>query len=529
MLPLFALIGCIERVTDVAVPLDPAFYEGGGGADNPSGAASALGIPWNGTPGEKVDVVFAIASPTEGAIQFDVVVPDAAAPGGVKRIGRVESQELTVTLSVPKTVPTFTIEVFQDPGSDGPSDDDPYATQSVDVAAALAAGAPIAVTLVLGARPAPSEAGPGGGGGVAEPWAGATGEVVTFTAEILTDDEGEIQVDFAEFDPTAPGGQKRVGQVRLPGTGAFTVDVPKTVEKFRIEAFQDREGDGPTTDDPYAELTTVVASISAEPVRLQLVAGSRGAAGSGGAGPGPGDPGPGGGGPGGGAPGGGPGGAPWESYEGARVEFTATIVAPALGEVQIDVNEPDASAPGGQKRVGQLRLMGSAPFAFKVPADFVSFRIEAFQDPDHDGPSPTDPFAELTVTPATVANNPTLTLAVGSRGQPTAPAPQPGGEVPTGPTVKVSGKVGLPGKAKVKVDIFKPAIAAGKGRDHVKTVDAVGGKWEALLTPGLGTVEVEAYEDLTSNGPSPDDPKAYAASTVVVGTEPLTGVDLSPR
>ena len=188
MLPLFALIGCIERVTDVAVPLDPAFYEGGGGADNPSGAASALGIPWNGSPGEKVDVVFAITSPTEGAIQFDVVVPDAAAPGGVKRIGRVESQEMTVTLSVPKTVPLFTIEVFQDPGSDGPSDDDPYATQSVDVATALAAGAPVAVTLVLGARPAPSEAGPGGGGGgVAEPWLGAVGEVITFTAEILTE------------------------------------------------------------------------------------------------------------------------------------------------------------------------------------------------------------------------------------------------------------------------------------------------------------------------------------------------------
>lgn len=523
MLPLLALIGCIERVTDVAVPLDPAFYEGGGGADDPSGAANALGIPWNGTPGEKVDVVFAITSPTEGALQFDVVVPDAAAPGGVKRIGRVESQELTVTLSVPKTVPTFTIEVFQDPGNDGPSNDDPYATQSVDVAAAVAAGVPVAVTLVLGARPAPSGGGQGGGGGVAEPWVGAKGEVVTFTAEILTDDEGEIQVDFAEFDATAPGGQKRVGQVRLPGTGAFTVDVPRTVEKFRIEAFQDRESDGPSTDDPYAELTTIVATISAEPVRLQLVAGSRGTAGSGGAGPGPGDPGPGGGG------GGGPAGAPWESFEGARVVFSATLVAPGAGEVQIDVNEPDARAPGGQKRVGQLRLMGSGPFSFKVPANFVSFRLEAFQDPDHDGPSPSDPFAQLTVTPETVASRPTLTLAVGSRGQPTAPAPQPGGEVPTGPTVKLSGTVDLPGKAKVKIDIFKPAVAAGKGRAHVRTVDAHDGEWEALLTPGLGAVEVEAYEDLTANGPSPDDPKAGYTGTVVIGSEPIEGIDLSPR
>ena len=285
MLPLTLLIACIERVTDVAVPLDPAFYVGGGGAESPSGAQGALGLPWDSVLGEKSELTFQIISLLEAAAQFDVVIPDAAAAGGLKRVGRVETQETTITLSVPIAVTTFTIEVFQDPAGDGPSSDDPYATQTVDVAAARASGKSVPVNLVGGARPAPSEAGGGGGGGgEAAPWLGFVGETVTFTAEVLSSEDGEIQVDVAEADASAPGGQRRVGQVRLPQSGAFTLEVPRSVTQFRIEAFQDRESDGPSTDDPYAELTTVVSTLTAEPVRINLVAGSRGAAGTGGAG-----------------------------------------------------------------------------------------------------------------------------------------------------------------------------------------------------------------------------------------------------
>lgn len=520
MLSLLLLIACIERVTDVAVPLDPAFYAGGGGAESPSGADGALGVPWDGAPGERSELTFQIISLLEATAQFDVVIPSASAAGGMKRIGRVETQETTVVLSVPIDVTMFTIEVFQDPAGDGPSADDPYATQTVDMAAALASGKPVPVNLAVGARPSPSQAGAGGGGGgEAAPWLGFVGETVTFTAEVLSDDDGEIQVDIAESDASAPGGQRRVGQVRLPESGAFTLEVPRSVKQFRIEAFQDRESDGPSTDDPYAELTTVVSTVTAEPVRITLVAGSRGAAGTGGPGPaGAGQPGPGG--------GSGQARLPWDGHSGATVLFSGTLVAPTVGGIQLDVNEPDAAAPGGQKRVGQLQLSGSGPFSFRVPTTVASFRIEAFQDPDRDGPSPNDPFAELTVTSATLTGAPILTLVAGRRGSPTQPPTQPQAAAPAGPVVKLSGSVDLPGAAVVKVDIFTPAPAAGKGRKHVGTVVAEAGLWAAQVTPGLGAVEIEAYQDLTGDGPTPEDPRANSTVDVVVGLVPVEGIRL---
>ena len=541
MFPLLLLSACIERVTDVAVPLDPAFYAGGGEAENPSGAKDALGIPWADATGEKTDVQFTItgAAP-EQAVQIDVVEADAAAPGGNKRLGRVETTTGSATLSVPKAVKSFSIEVFADPSQDGPSADDPYAAVVVDMG--QVGSAPVAISLVVGARPAAGNGGGGGGGvgpgggsgGAQEPWSGYAGETVVFTGELSSTDDGEIQVDVAEFDATQPGGQKRVGQLRLSGAGAFTLEVPKTLEKFRIEAFQDREGDGPSTDDPYAELVTVVAQITAEPVALNLVAGSRGSAGSGGGAPPGGAPGGGGPTPGGGVE------APWSTWTGSSTTFHATVVAPGTGEVQVDVNEPDPKAQGGQKRVGQVRLQGSGTLEFKVPSTVSSFRLEAFQDPGHDGPSETDPYAELTVKAAELSATPTLTLVAGARGQPAGPgegegagarapaAPPPEQDtMPTGPAVKLSGKLNVKRAVPVIIDLFQPAEAAGKGRKHLYKLKPNGKTWSALVPQGIGPLEIDAYQDLSGDGPSGDDPQVHYSSPIVVKTTDLSDLDLT--
>ena len=528
MVPLLFLIGCIERVTDVAVPLDPAFYEGGGGdASTPAGASMSLGIPWDGDTSSKTDVKFQIGPQGAGAIQLDVIVPDKSAAGGVKRIGRIESDEPGITLSVPSAVTAFTIEVFQDPGSDGPSTDDPYATMDLDMS--KLPEQPIALPLVVGARPAPG----GGGGGVSEPWAGYAGETVQFTGEIATTSSGDIQVDFAEFDASAPGGQKRVGQLRLPQAGAFTVDVPTNVAKFRIEAFQDVEGDGPTQSDPYAELTVEVGKITADPASMTLVPGSRGAPGSGGNGQPDGAPG----GPGGGGPGG-AGEAPWSSWTGETITFNAKVVTPAAGPVQVDVAESDPTAQGGQKRVGQVHLEGSGVISFKVPTDVESFRVEAFQDPDHDGPSESDPYAELTVSTSTIGDPPTLTLVAGARGRPDGPgagegtpaAPPPGEGSPSlgsGPKVKISGKVTASRDLPVKIDLFKIDAATASGRTYLFKVSAVAGAWSAELPANLGPIVVEAYQDVAGDGPTGDDPKAAYSGALVVADSPLANVDLA--
>ena len=516
MVPLLLLTACLERVTGEAVPLDPRFYEGGGDAANPGGGAGQLGVPWASTPGDKVDLRFAVTGLDAGTLQLDVLVADPAKPGGVDRLGRIETADSPIVLSVPTSVKGFTVEILQDPGQDGPSDDDPYATLTIDMAA-LPEGE-IPVVLVVGARPAPTGGGAGGGGGVSEPWSGAEGARVPFSCVVSTDDEGEIQVDVTEPDPSAPGGQRRVGQLRLPVAGAFTLEVPATVQSFRLEVFQDRAGDGPDAGDPYAESTVTVASIGTDPLALTLVAGSRGAAGSG-AVPAPGGPG-----------GGGEPMEPWADATGPTATFRATVVAPGAGDVQVDVNEADSTAPGGQRRVGARVLAGSGELSFAVPLTVKSFKLEAFQDPGHDGPSESDPYAELTVTAAQVATPATLTLVAGSRGRPGTPTPPPApgsADTPVEGTVLLSGTVRAPGAGKVAVDVFAGGAAAGAARKHLYKVETTDGAWKLRVAASLGPVEIEAYQDAVGDGPSPGDPRGRYAKDVAVGTADLSGLDLT--
>ncbi|MSQ03954.1 MAG: hypothetical protein EXR71_19040 [Myxococcales bacterium] len=524
MFPLLLSLACIERVTDRAVPLDPRFYEGGSDANNPGAGSGQLGLPWAAETGDKVELSFAISGHEPGTVQLDVVVKDAAAPGGLKRVGRVEGAESPLIFSVPTSIKAFAVEVFQDVTQDGPSADDPYATVKIDMSA-LPEG-PIPVVLVVGARPVPTGGGPeGGGGGMAEPWVGYDGETVTFNAVILSDADGEIQVDFAEIDSAAPGGQKRVGQLRLPVAGAFSVEVPKSLEKFRIEAFRDRDGDGPLGDDPYAELTTTVANIGAATVTLQLVAGSRGQAGSGGdgAGAGPGPVGP----------------AvkpqaPWADVSGPTVTFAADVVTATAGEVQIDLNQADPTAPGGQKRVGQVRLMGAGPLTFPVPTSVSSFSIEAFQDLDHDGPDGDEPFAALTVAAAEVQTHATLTLVVGARrqpGAPSAPAPPPSAAaaLPAGPSVVLSGSVRAATKQKVVIDIFQAGAGGGSARKHLYKTETTTTTWELRVPTGLGAIEIDAYQDATGDGFTPDDVVTRYAEKLVVSESDIKSLDLALR
>jgi hypothetical protein len=523
VVPLLLLTACLERVTDVAVPLDPRFYAGGGEADNPSGAGERLGPPWEGVEGAHVPVIFTVETPGEGSVQFDVIEADAAAPGGVRRVGRVEGASDTVTLSVPVAVKAFTVEAFQDADGDGPSPSDPYASIPVDMG--TVAG-PILVKLVPGSRPAPGGggAGPGptgGDGGVVEPWRDITGPPrVDFLGVIASPVEGEIQIDVTEPAPSEPGGQRRVGQVRLPEAGAFMLAVPTDREKFRLEAFVDLEADGPTDDDPYAELTVVVSSIRADEVVLTLVPGSRGAAGSGAGPP-----------AGGGSPAGGPGGpneAPWSDYTGPTRTFTAKVTGEWTGELQVDVTQPDPAAPGGQRRMGQLRLRGTGDIELKVPLTVDDFRVEVFADAKRDGPTDEDPWGAIEVTAQTIGKAATIPLSVGARGKPSAPAsaPAPAGGPPADiPFVRVGGKVSARLPHPIYVDLFTAPAGAG-GRKHLGKVEARDGAWTARVIPDLGPIVIEAYQDPDRDGPTKGDAKVSYPSPVVVGKDAITGIDL---
>lgn len=220
-------------------------------------------------------------------------------------------------------------------------------------------------------------------------------------------------------------------------------------------------------------------------------------------------------------------------YKGATVKVTGVVQSLELLPVQIDVNEPDAGAPGGQKRVGAIHLPEPGLFELDVPADRREVRFQAFQDPQVDGPSEDDPFAQVTVPlhgepPAPL----TIVLVKGARGRPEGPAPTEGAppaEVfPPGPRVSLSGTVDarLPGR--VSVDFFRHAPEAPGGRTYLFKIQSEPNvPWTQAFPVDFGLIAIEAYQDAAADGPTPGDPRAnYEPSPVTVAGSDISGLDI---
>ncbi len=260
------------------------------------------------------------------------------------------------------------------------------------------------------------------------PFSGYEGATVRVLGTIESPGEGTIQIDVNVPDAKAPGGVSRVGAIHLPGTGDFEIDVPTDVKALDVQAFQDADGDGPSEQDPYAQvMVDLAAGAPAEPVVLKLVAGARGQPGAGGGAPGsPGGAphgGPGGGAPGspGGAPHGGPGGgAPGGGADtlsfpgsGATVTLSGTITATRGLPVILDVFLTDAASPGGRRYLGRRMMASAGPFELTPPRNVGKIELEAYQDLTGDSRSGDDPSAR-TAAPIEVGSADVrgLTLAI---------------------------------------------------------------------------------------------------------------------
>ena len=253
-------------------------------------------------------------------------------------------------------------------------------------------------------------------------------------------------------------------------------------------------------------------------------------------------------------------------YEGATIHVTGVVLSATSGPVQIDVNEPDDTSPSKTKRVGALHLPEPGAFTMDVPADRTEIQIQAFQDPDVDGPSEQDPFCQLTLPLASVTTEPiTLELVVGARGNPAgdggappagdpaggegatgqpvpAPPGAPGGDpsaappgggapgppavFPAGPKVAVSGTVSATLDSPISVDFFKVDETAPGGRTFLFKLQATPGAWSTELPEGFGQVQVDAYQDPGGDGPSEGDPMFHYDHALMIGSEPITGIVL---
>ena len=239
------------------------------------------------------------------------------------------------------------------------------------------------------------------GGGSATPFSNFDGKMVTLRGSVDSKFvDLPVDIDVRVPNPEAPGGVDGKGKLLLDLPGAFELKVPSGQGKLELQAFQDRDQDGPSGDDPFASVWVDVGESDLEGIVLEMVEGARGGGpvhtpappGAPGGGPGGGPGGEMGGSPGGGDPGGGgPGGNPdlFADYEGRRIVMKGSLVCDCEGDIDLDLFKPDASAPGGRTMLGKLKKP-AGDYEIEVPENFGALILEGFVDVTGDGPSPGD-------------------------------------------------------------------------------------------------------------------------------------------
>ena len=170
--------------------------------------------------------------------------------------------------------------------------------------------------------------------------------------------------------------------------------MPVNIGDLRLAAFQDLEKDGPSDQDPYADVHVKVKGDAIEGLRFDLAVGGR-SQGAGGGGPqhveappgfGSGQAPP-------------PDGSPTQSdpfanEEGERVTVSGLIIWDGEQVVDLDLFTPDTSAGGGRRLLGKLKKNVGA-FRIEVPVRLGTLELDAFADLTGDGPSGDDPRATI--------------------------------------------------------------------------------------------------------------------------------------
>lgn len=224
-----------------------------------------------------------------------------------------------------------------------------------------------------------------GGGGASDPFSSYSGETIQISGEVFSEAQESIDIDFRIPDPTAQGGMAGQGKLLMEKPGTFSLAVPKNLGLLEIQAFQDLEGDGPTGDDPFAQLELEIESKDLVSIPIKLIVGARvemqhsdtpppegmeHMAMPGGDGT-PENP------------------DPFVGYTGNRVTVSGTLICDGCPRVDLDLFQPDENSPGGRRMLGKMKLP-PGPYQLEVPQGFGYILLEAFVDYDEDGPGKGD-------------------------------------------------------------------------------------------------------------------------------------------
>ncbi len=228
-----------------------------------------------------------------------------------------------------------------------------------------------------------------------QPFEGFDGERVLLSGTILSYLSASVDLDIARVDENVEGGLVSEGKLLFSDAGEFEIEVPINIGALRLSAFQDLEADGPTEEDPYAELNIEVGSAAISNLVFELIEGGRGSAAVGpehsqvehvDAPPGFGS----GQGPQGGSEGLSGDVDPFDGTEGKRVKVSGVLICAEGDTIDVDLFKADSSAPGGRVLLGKIKRIAGA-FTLQVPVSVGMLELDAFADKTGDGPTGDDP------------------------------------------------------------------------------------------------------------------------------------------
>ena len=267
---------------------------------------------------------------------------------------------------------------------------------------------------------------PGVGGGSAIPFSDYDGEKVTVFGTVIGEERISIDVDVRIPDASAPGGMLGLGKILMDGPGSFELQVPMNQGTIELEAFQDRDADGPSTSDPFAHVAIDVGDEDLE-VSMELEEGSfrRG-------GPVHQE-----------MPAGAPGGAevmamvppdpeqpdPFGEMDGPKVSVGGALYYEGSVTVDLDIFRANTALPGGREMIGKLKL-STGSYELRIPQHYGPIILEAFIDLNGNmRADPSDPMGAFSGNPLRVGDNDIwnvdIQLSIQDDGMmPVAPAPE---------------------------------------------------------------------------------------------------------
>jgi hypothetical protein len=414
------------------------------------------------------------------------------------------------------------IQAFQDLLDDGPTDDDPFGWADFEVGSEVVVE--VDITLEAGGKLLLAESLGHGGGGGGDAYEGPT---VLLTGVLTSDTELSQGVVFdIDFRSSVEG---MVYKASISDVGAFEIAVPAELGSVQLQTFQDLSADGPSDDDPFGWVNIVIEEENIEGVELNLVVGGKATlAAEMGHGAGPDAPGA---------------GAPFGDWSGEWTLVTGEMICQDEGAVQVDFRVPDSTAPGGNRSEGRTTLPGLGSYRLEVPRGMGRLIIEAFQDPESDGPTAQDPWVSVEIEIGDVERiEQDFELVAGARGIPTgnsegAPSPtenvaptvaSPFGDLGDD-SVQISGAFvfdeGISPPEIIDLDLFARDPTSPGGRSFLGKIKVTSNSFSFSAPSGFGALEIDAFGDVDGDGPTPGDPFG-SVRTLEIGAEDIDGLSI---